>query len=61
MWPAMLRLAAGLGITPEAFWRLSLMEWRALTGLGVALGLSRPEFERLVDQYPDGECDEREL
>ncbi len=28
-WPAMLRLAAvRLHIQPEAFWRLSLAEWR---------------------------------
>ncbi len=61
MWPAMLRLAARLGVTPEAFWRLSLTEWRALTGVGVGLGLNREEFERLIDQFPDGEGDEREL
>ncbi|WP_313432479.1 phage tail assembly chaperone, partial [Brevundimonas sp.] len=27
----MLGLAAGLGVAPEAFWRLSLKEWWMLT------------------------------
>lgn len=30
-WAAPLRLALSLGLPPDAFWRLSLTEWRALT------------------------------
>ena len=31
-WAALLRAALLMGVTPEAFWRLSLAEWRALAG-----------------------------
>lgn len=51
-WPGLLRLAAQLGIAPEAFWRLSLAEWRALTG-GDAEVLSRNAFEALAQRFPD--------
>lgn len=51
-WPALIRLAMQMGITPDAFWRLSLVEWRALTG-GEAEALSRAAFETLARQYPD--------
>ena len=53
MWAAMLRAAAGLGVTPEAFWRLSLKEWRALTGREAAPSLSRDGFEALAARWPD--------
>lgn len=52
-WPALLRLAATrFGIAPEAFWRLSLAEWRALTEEGPA-GLSRQGLEALMAAWPD--------
>ena len=53
-WGEMLRLAAGLGVGPEAFWRLSLKEWRLLTErpAGVAL-LGRNEFEQMAEAWPD--------
>jgi uncharacterized phage protein (TIGR02216 family) len=41
-----------MGIAPKDFWRLSLVEWRALTG-GEAEALSRAGFEALARQYPD--------
>jgi uncharacterized phage protein (TIGR02216 family) len=41
-----------MGIGPEAFWRLSLREWRALTTTqGEALG--RAGFEDLARRFPD--------
>ncbi|WP_300543491.1 phage tail assembly chaperone [Maricaulis sp.] len=51
-WPAALRAAARLGIAPEAFWRLSLAEWRALAG-GDASVLSRRDLDRLLKHFPD--------
>jgi uncharacterized phage protein (TIGR02216 family) len=51
-WPALLRLALQLGIAPEAFWRLSLAEWRALT-LAPGEALSRAAFEDLAWRFPD--------
>lgn len=53
-WPAMLRLAAAdLRIPPEAFWRLSLKEWRALTDGGASDALDRAALEALLGLYPD--------
>lgn len=53
-WPAMLRLAAErLRIAPEAFWRLSLAEWRALTAEDGREALSRAAFESLLVAHPD--------
>jgi len=53
-WPALLRFAATrFLIPPDAFWRLSLAEWRALTG-GEALDpLPRAALDALVAQFPD--------
>ena len=53
-WDAALRHAAlRLAIAPEAFWRLSLREWRALTMDAGAPGLGRSELERLMREHPD--------
>jgi uncharacterized phage protein (TIGR02216 family) len=53
-WPALLRLAAlRFAIAPEAFWRLSLTEWRALTWEGEAEVLGRAAFEVLAHAHPD--------
>lgn len=53
-WPDLLRLAATrFRISPEAFWRLSLAEWRALTAEGGAAALDRAGFEALTGRYPD--------
>ena len=51
-WPSALRLALRLGLTPQAFWRLSLAEWRALTG-GSGPGLKRTTLDALIKRYPD--------
>ena len=53
-WGGMLRTAAALGIGPEAFWRLSLAEWRMLTaGPAQAAPMGRSEFERMAERWPD--------
>lgn len=52
-WGGALRHAATVfGIAPEAFWRLSVVEWRALTGGGV-VPLRVDEFAALRAAFPD--------
>ncbi|WP_374390824.1 phage tail assembly chaperone [Brevundimonas sp.] len=54
-WAEMLRTAAALGITPEAFWRLSLREWRMLVEAPAgAEPLGRVGLERMMEGWPDG-------
>lgn len=53
-WGEMLRAAALLGVGPEAFWRLSLGEWRMLTerpGGGAPMG--RADLMRMAEAWPD--------
>ena len=53
-WDARLRLAAErLGVGPAAFWRLSLAEWRALSGCDGPEPLTRARLEALVREHPD--------
>lgn len=53
-WGAMMRLAARAGVGPEAFWRLSLKEWRLLTDAPAdGAPLSRGELERMAEAWPD--------
>lgn len=53
-WPRLLRLAAlEFHIPPEAFWRLSLVEWRALTAEDAPAALDRARFDALLRQHPD--------
>ena len=53
-WGEMLRTAARLGLGPEAFWRLSLREWRMLTERpGGGLPIGRLDFERMAEVWPD--------
>ena len=55
-WGEMLRAAAGFGVGPEAFWRLSLKEWRMLTeatGFQVGAPMGRLDFETLAARWPD--------
>ena len=51
-WGAMLRAALSAGIAPEAFWRLSLREWRWLAGGGG--GMSRGRLAAMIAAHPDG-------
>jgi uncharacterized phage protein (TIGR02216 family) len=55
VWAEPLRLAVRLGIAPEAFWRLSLVEWRALTETPTAPVLTRAGLTALAARYPDEE------
>lgn len=53
-WPALLRLAAvRFHIPPDAFWRLSLVEWRALTAPDTAPALDRAGLDALLARHPD--------
>lgn len=50
----MLRTALALGIAPEAFWRLSVREWRMLTAAdGGAAPMERSDLERMMEAWPD--------
>ena len=55
-WAALMHAAStAYGVPPEAFWRLSLTEWRALTtagGRGVP-PLTRGELDALMAAHPD--------
>mgnify|MGYP005815583685 CR=1 FL=1 len=55
MWAPMLRGALTMGIAPEAFWRLSLKEWRMLTEAerGPA-PMGRGRLDALMERWPDG-------
>ena len=53
-WDAALRHAArAFGIVPEAFWRLSVREWRALNA-GKVRALGAGELDALMRAFPDG-------
>ena len=53
-WRVALRLATlRLAIAPEAFWRLSLVEWRALTETPAASVLNRAALDALIARFPD--------
>ena len=41
------------GVAPEAFWRLSVREWRMLTAPAAAASMSRAALERLAAAWPD--------
>jgi len=51
-WPRLVAAAVRIGVTPAAFWRLSLREWRALTAAEDPT-LSRLAFETLARRFPD--------
>lgn len=54
-WSPLLRLAAAhFAIPPEAFWRLSLVEWRALTeSAAEPPPLDRDSLNALLAAFPD--------
>ena len=57
VWAEMLQAAVRMGVAPEAFWRLSLREWRMLTTVvGPAVPLGRAAFEQMAGQWPDTEA-----
>ena len=53
-WGAKRRIAALIGVAPDAFWRLSLKEWRMLTEApGGAVPMGRTALEQLMEDWPD--------
>tara|TARA_R110002051_G_scaffold27428_1_gene65977 strand:+ start:513 stop:758 length:246 start_codon:yes stop_codon:yes gene_type:complete len=57
-WGEMLRVAARAGVTPAAFWRLSLKEWRMLTERPAGpVPMGRDGFERMMAAWPDEVCE----
>ncbi len=52
-WTEILRAGLRLGLTPEAVWRLSVREWRMLSGAGEQ-AMTRTRFEALAARFPDG-------
>lgn len=53
-WAGRLRLAMRMGLAPEAFWRLSMAEWRALMEAPAQAALGRAGLEALIAAHPDG-------
>ena len=50
----MMLAACRAGVPPEAFWRLSLREWRMLMEASPANApMGRGEFERMAEAWPD--------
>lgn len=53
-WGEMTRTAAMLGVAPEAFWRLSLKEWRMLTDRPASTApMAREDLMRMSEAWPD--------
>ncbi len=54
-WPGLMRAGMhGLGLTPDAFWRLTPMELKIMLGADRTLqALTRARFEELVAAFPD--------
>lgn len=52
-WGAMLRAAVAMGIAPEAFWRMSLKEWRMLTAPTGPGPMGRRELDEMMRAWPD--------
>ena len=50
-WSDLLLAACQLGLTPQAFWSLSVLEWRAL--MGEAQGLDVARLSQLCSAFPD--------
>ena len=54
VWAERLQAAVRMGVAPEAFWQLSLREWRMLTTVLAPAGpLGRAAFDQLAGQWPD--------
>ncbi|WP_323762936.1 phage tail assembly chaperone [Maricaulis sp.] len=52
-WALVLRTGHALGLGPEQVWRLSLVEWRALTAANGQASLDRAGLEALRSRFPD--------
>jgi uncharacterized phage protein (TIGR02216 family) len=58
-WAALLAAALRLGLSPDAFWRMSLREWRLVHAASAAPAMSRSELEKLDREIGNGRADER--
>lgn len=59
-WAAMLRVAiTRFGLTPAAFWALSLNEWRALVEDGAESPLPRSALDALIARYAPEDVHDR--
>ncbi len=52
-WSDWLYAAMRLGVTPADFWRLSVAEWLAITGMKQRGDFARADLTRLMAQFPD--------
>ena len=54
-WPGLMRAGMlGLGLSPEAFWRLTPLELRIMLGADrAAPALTRTRLEELASAFPD--------
>ena len=54
-WPGLMRAGMlGLGLAPEAFWRLTPVELKIMLGAGLAtLALTRARLDELAAAFPD--------
>jgi uncharacterized phage protein (TIGR02216 family) len=53
-WGEMMQAGLRMGVGPEAFWRLSVREWRMLTERSAGIApLGRDGLERLSASWPD--------
>lgn len=52
-WSAMIQAAARAGIPVEAFWRLSVREWRLLTARPDSPAMTRERLAQLCGRWPD--------
>lgn len=49
----MLGTSLRVGISPNAFWRLSLKEWRAMNSNADTPALARMDLDALIARFPD--------
>lgn len=54
-WGRLLQAGLRLGLTPEAFWKLSLREWRLITAKKSDSGFGKKDLSRLIAAFPDKE------
>lgn len=54
-WGRLLQAGLRLGLTPEAFWRLSLREWQLMSSTRQSAPLGRKHLEDLMAAFPDKE------
>ena len=54
-WARLLQAALRLGLAPDAFWKLSLREWRLITATKSEGGFGKKALSRLLAAFPDKE------